>query len=93
MDTQDLELEIGFPVTRDLPGRGDIQAGELPGGKVATCLYTGPYSDMELAYTALSRWMEENGYEPTGVAYEMYLSDPEETPPDRHQTQIAFPLK
>ncbi|MFO7742265.1 MAG: GyrI-like domain-containing protein [Anaerolineae bacterium] len=93
MDMQDLDVEIGFPVTRELPGRDDIQAGQLPEGRVATCLHTGPYSDMEPAYAALSQWMEENGYEPTGVAYEMYLSDPQETPPDRHQTQIAFPLK
>jgi effector-binding domain-containing protein len=93
MDMQDLDVEIGFPVARELPGRGDIQAGHLPQGKVATHLYTGPYSDMESAYDALSRWIEENGYEPTGVAYEFYLSDPEETPPDEHQTQIVFPLK
>ncbi|MEA3376174.1 MAG: GyrI-like domain-containing protein [Chloroflexota bacterium] len=93
MDMQDLDVEIGFPVTRELPGRDDIQAGQLPEGRVATCLHTGPYSDMEPAYAALSQWMEENGHEPTGVAYEMYLSDPEDTPPDRHQTQIAFPLK
>lgn len=93
MEMQDLDVEIGFPVTQEVPGRGDTQPGQLPEGKVATCLNTGPHSDMEPAYTALSQWMEENGYEPTGVAYEMYLSDPQETPPDRHQTQIAFPLK
>ncbi|MFO7742988.1 MAG: GyrI-like domain-containing protein [Anaerolineae bacterium] len=93
MDMQDLDVESGFPVTRELAGRDDIQPGQLPEGKVATCRYIGPYSDMEPAYDALFQWMEENGYEPTGVAYEMYLSDPQETPPDRHQTQIAFPLK
>jgi len=93
MDMQDLDVEIGFPVARELPGRGDIQAGEIPGGKVATCLYTGPYSDIEPAYNALFQWMEENGYEATGVAYEMYLDDPQETPPEELQTQIVFPLK
>ena len=93
MDMQNLDVEIGFPVPRELPGRGDIQAGHLPEGKIATYLYTGPYSDMEPAYDALSRWIEENGYEPTGVAYEFYLTDPEETPPEEHQTQIVYPLK
>lgn len=93
MDMQDLDVEIGFPVPRELPGRGDIQAGHLPEGKVATHLYIGPYSDMEPAYDALSQWIQENGYEPTGVAYEFYLSDPAETPPEEHQTQIVYPLK
>ena len=93
MDMQDLDVEIGFPVARELPGRGDIQAGEIAGGKAATCLYTGPYEDIGQPYEALSQWMEENGYEPTGVAYEMYLNDPQETPPEELQTQIVFPLK
>jgi effector-binding domain-containing protein len=92
-DMQDLDVGIGFPVARELPGRGPIQAGELPAGKVATCLYVGPYSGIGSAYTALSRWIEENNYQPTGVAYEVYLSDPDETPPAELQTQIVFPLK
>jgi effector-binding domain-containing protein len=45
------------------------------------------------AYEALARWIEENGYEPAGVAYEMYLNDPTETPPGQLQTQIVFALK
>lgn len=92
-DMQDLDIEIGFPVARELPGRGDIQASELPGGKVATCLYTGPYEDIEEPYEALSQWMEENGYEMAGAPYEMYLNDPQETPPEELQTLIVFPVK
>lgn len=93
MDMQDLDVEIGFPVARELASRGNIQAGEIAGGKAATCLYTGPYEDIEQPYEALSQWIEENAYEPTGVAYEMYLNDPQETPPEELQTQIVFPLK
>jgi effector-binding domain-containing protein len=92
-DMENLDIEIGFPVARELPGRGDIQAREIPGGKVATCLHVGPYSGIEPAYRALSQWMAEKGYEPTGVAYEFYLNDPQETPPEELRTQIAFPLK
>ncbi len=93
MDMQDMDIEAGFTVSRGLSGKGDIQAGEIPGGKVATCLSTGPYSGVEPAYNALSQWMKENGHEATGVAYEMYLNDPGQTPPQELQTQIVFPLK
>ena len=93
MDMQNLDVAIGFPVSRKLAGRDDIQAGEIPGGKAATCLYVGPYAEIEPAYTALSEWMKDNGYKATGVAYEMYLNDPEETPPQELQTQIVFPLE
>jgi effector-binding domain-containing protein len=93
MDMEDLDVEMGFPVSREFPGSDDITAGEIPGGKFAACFYTGPYSGVKLAYTALSQWMEDNGYEPTGVAYEMYLDDPAQTPPQDLRTQIMFPLK
>ena len=93
MDMQNLDVEIGFPVSKKLPGRGDIQASEIPGGKAASCLAVGPYSEIEPAYNALFHWTEENGYEPSGVAYEMYLNDPQQTPPQELQTRIAFPLR
>jgi effector-binding domain-containing protein len=93
MDMADLDVELGFPVTRPLPDKAEIKAGEIPAGQVATCLYTGPYSDIESAYNALIEWMKDNGYEATGVSYELYLNDPNETPPAELQTQIIFPLK
>jgi effector-binding domain-containing protein len=93
MDMQDLDVEIGFPVARELPAQGTIQSGELPAGQVATCLYTGPYQDIGQPYEALAQWIGDSGREPTGVSYEFYLNDPEETPSEQLQTQIVFPLK
>jgi effector-binding domain-containing protein len=93
MDMQDLDVEIGFPVYKRLPGKDDIKASDIPGGKAATCLHTGPYSGIGPAYNALSQWIKDNGYEVTGVAYEVYLDDPAQTPPQELRTQILFPLK
>jgi len=93
MDMADLDVELGFPVARTLPGRAEIKAGEILGGQVATCLYTGPYSDIASAYEALSQWMKDQGYEASGVVYEFYLNDPAQTPPAELQTQIVFSLK
>jgi effector-binding domain-containing protein len=91
-DMQDLDVAIGFPVARVLEGRDEIQAGELPGGRIATCVHTGPYSEIEPAYDALSAWVADQGLEPTGVAYEFYLNDPQTTPPEDLQTRIVYPL-
>jgi effector-binding domain-containing protein len=93
MDMQDLDVEAGFPVSRPLPGRGDIQASEIAGGKAATCIHVGPYSEVGPAYETLSQWIKENGYDATGVAYEMYLNDPQQTPPQELKTQIVLPLR
>jgi effector-binding domain-containing protein len=93
MDMQDLDVEIGFPVVKALQGKDDIQASEVPGGKLGYALHTGRYADIAPAYDTLTHFVKEQGYELTGVAYEFYLNDPGETPQDELQTQIVFPLK
>jgi effector-binding domain-containing protein len=92
MDMEDLDTEIGFPFQQRLPGRGNILAGEIPGGKAAACLHVGPYDQLAAAYQALHEWTEANGHARTGVAYEFYLNDPQATPPAELQTQLVFPL-
>ena len=93
MDMEDLDIEVGFTVSTTTAGRGNIEAGELPPGKIATYVHKGPYSELGPAYTTLSEWIEAHGYEAAGVAYEFYLNDPGETPPQELLTQIAFPLR
>jgi len=93
MDMKDLDIEIGFPYERELPGKGNVAAGAIPGGKAATCLHVGPYPELGKAYEALHAWMAANGHTPTGVAYEIYLNDPQTTPPAELQTQLVFPVK
>jgi len=92
-DRDALDIEAGFPVFKSLPGEDGIQAGQLPAGKVASCLFTGPYDQMEPAYHELERWILKNGYEPTGVAYEVYMNDPAFTPPNTLKTQIILPIR
>ena len=70
---QNLDIEFGFPVGRRLAGKKEIQASEIPDVKIATCLHISHYSEVEPAYNALSQLIKYNGYEASGVAYEMYL--------------------
>jgi len=93
MDMQNLDIEIGFPVSCPLAGQGNIQPNQIFGGKLATCLYIGPYSDVGPAYDALTKFVKDKGVEATGVAYEFYLNDPQTVQASELQTQIYFPLK
>ena len=92
MDMHDLDVEIGFPVARMLPASGEIQSSEIPAGEYATCHYTGTYQDIGPAYEALTQFIQQRARQPSGVAYEYYLNDPTETPPEELQTSIVFPL-
>ena len=90
LDMQDLDVQIGFQVSGQLPGRGDIEAGHIPGGQAVSCIYQGEYS---ATYQAMNDWIAEKGLEPTGVAYEFYIDDPAQVPMERVRTQIYLPLK
>jgi Transcriptional regulator, effector-binding domain/component len=92
VDMQDLDIEIGFPVSRSLPAKGEIQSRVIPASRVATCLYTGLYSKMAPACEVLETWIKENGFQPAGMVYEVYLNSPAEVPPEELKTQIVFPL-
>jgi len=93
MDMEHLEVEMGFPVGKALPGRGEIQAGEIPAGKKATTIYKGPYQGMEPVYRDLTQWIQDNGYQPSGVVYEFYYNSPDEVPESELMTKIVFLLK
>lgn len=93
MDMQNLDLEIGIPVEERFEGQGAIRPSCIPGGRLAACTFTGPSQDLARAYAALARLVERRGLRATGVAYELYLNDPQTTPPQQLQTRILFPLK
>ena len=93
LDMQNLDVELGFPVLKELPGKDDIQPGKILAGKYGVCHYTGPYEKMVPAYDALNNLIKENGFETTGIAYEYYLNGPQDAAPEDLKTRIEFPLK
>jgi len=94
MEMENLDIEAGFPVLKKLPGKDDVKASEIPAGKVATCVYTGPYGEeMKAAYEALGKLVVEKGLVSTGIVYEIYFNSPMDTPQEKLQTKIVFPLK
>ncbi len=93
LDMENLDVEMGFPVSKKLPGKDHIQPNKIPAGKQVSCMYKGPYKEMEAPYNAMTEWMNDKGYEPTGISYEYYYNSPEEVPEDELLTKIVFPVK
>lgn len=90
LDMEDLDVEMGFPVSSPQPDRGEIRAGKIPAGKRVIGMHQGPYAAMEPTYNAMTQWMAEQGYVPTGVAYEYYYNSPNEVPESELLTRIVF---
>lgn len=93
MDMDDLDIEVGFPVSKDLPVREDMNMSLIPSGRCAMTMHTGPYTDIHYAYEELMEWMKKEGHEGSGAAYEFYLNDPATTPQEELQTKIMILVK
>lgn len=94
-----MTIEPGVPVAALPVGGaaspdGDIRADTLPGGRVATTIHTGPYEKLGGAYSALERWMSENGHAPAASPWESYLTDPaEHADPAEWRTEVFWPMR
>lgn len=93
MDMENLKLEIGFPIAKEMAGKGDITLSNIPAGKKATGFHKGPYNEIGLLYDRLAMWIGEKGYEPTGVVYEYYYNSPQEIMESELLTKVEFLLK
>ena len=93
LDMQNMDVEMGFPVSKPLPGKGDIKAGEISPGKIVSYMHKGPYSEMEPIYNRIFQWIEEKGHQPKGIYYEYYYNSPDEVPESELLTRIVIPVK
>lgn len=87
------EMELAVPVREPLEGTERIRASELPGGRAAVALHVGPYDKVADTWNAFGAWMNEQGLERCDAPWEEYLNDPQDTPPEKLQTRIVWPIK
>jgi effector-binding domain-containing protein len=93
MSAEEIDMEAGVPLGNPLPGNDQVNPSILPGGPVAVVWYTGPYGEeMAGAYGAIEQWMNDNDRIPTGGPWEVYWTDPAETPSEEYRTEIIWPM-
>lgn len=71
-----------------------VQTVEVGAGKYAKLSYTGPYSDMHVAYRWLyGQWLGQSGLQSGGApCFEEYLNNPQNTAPAELKTDIFLSL-
>lgn len=95
------DVEIGIPI--DMPAsnlrrleeaeRGELAAGELPGGDAATTIHEGSYDSISEAYERLERFIHEQGREMGGAPWESYVVEMSEVDdPSQLRTEVYWPL-
>lgn len=91
-DLNNLDVEIGFPVSRPLQGSGEITARTIPVQRAITGLHLGSYRDSDPLYFEMMKWIKDNGYEAQGAVYNYYLNDLNR-PESELLTKIVIPVK
>lgn len=87
-DGENFEIEAGVVVPDGTKGEGEIVASELPAGKVAATIHTGPYENLPKTYAAVMEWLKTKEQKMAGPAWEVYVSDPGKTKPEELKTEV-----
>lgn len=90
--TGDADLEVAFPVANRVKSEGEIEYYELPAGRFARVLHTGPYEQCTATYERLFAGLAAQGLAITGPIREYYLNDPSEVAPEEILTEILAPV-
>jgi AraC family transcriptional regulator len=77
-----------------IQAEGDVGVQEIAGGEYAVVTHCGPYEKLSETYAYLcGQWLAGSGREMRSApAFEVYLNDPNTTPPDDLRTEIHLPL-
>lgn len=70
-----------------------VRLDSLKEGLCVQYLHIGPYQDEEASIAKMSEFADASGYLLTGKHHEIYLSDPQRTPPERLKTILRHPVK
>ncbi|MBD3184628.1 hypothetical protein GF312_20275 [Candidatus Poribacteria bacterium] len=85
---------FGKHLPKDIIGNEIIKVYNLQGGEMACTIHNGSYELIGDAYNALMNWIEENSYEISGCAREVYLKGPEMgADPATFVTEVQIPVK
>ena len=87
-----MEFEIAVPIVGRISVEPGFDVKSLPGGKMVTLIYTGPYHEVGGAYTKAIEYVGSHGLKMNGFCREMYLNNPQEVPESKLMTEIQIPV-
>lgn len=90
-DAQGYRLDAAIAVVmKPVELTGNVRAGKSPSGPSLRVVHQGPYASMTPSYAKLAAYMAAHGLREGSVSWEIYMSDPEQTPDDDLITHIYF---
>lgn len=94
-DGAETGFELGFPIVADdasAAKRAGLGVGQTFSGNAFSMVHEGPYAELSKAYKRLEQELSAQGFSGSGDTWEVYLNDPDNTPPAELRTQIYWPI-
>lgn len=90
-----IRYDACITVNDEVVGEGEVGTQDISGGDYVICTHRGPYENLEQTYAELmGKGLPQIGREfADKPAFEIYLNNPELTPPKELVTEIYLPLK
>ena len=94
-ETSKIRYDACIAASGDMTPAGEVGIQEVAGGEFAVALHVGPYENLKHTYAELcGRWLPASNREVKNApSVEVYLNDPERTPPDELRVEIQLPLE
>jgi DNA-binding transcriptional MerR regulator len=90
---RDLHVGAAVPIQEPIPANERVQVHELPGTDTMACVvHHGPFATLGEAYSAVTGWIESNGYRVAGPNRELYLQYERNGDQAQYVTEIQFPV-
>src|SRR5262249_32784880 len=86
-----VEVEVGVQVAGTFLGDHQVVCSSLPGGTAAVVVHRGSYHALNGAHQAVQSWCADNGYETTGVRWEVYGDWSDD--PEQLTTEVWYQLR
>lgn len=88
-----VDAEVVEVIDGQLPATERIQVKVLKRTLVASVIHEGPYENLNIAYSAISKWIEDNNYVLSGSLRELYIKGEWNSEgPHEYITEIQFPI-
>jgi effector-binding domain-containing protein len=90
-------FDAGIPVS-GVPSRGagpdsPVRMGETYGGRVVRAVHVGPYTGLTTTHEIIEAFVSGHRLEANGRSWNVFVSDPGDTPEEELVTEIYYPVK
>jgi len=85
---ENYDMEIAVPVLESNEGTRICEPH-----KCAKVNYIGLYDEMPKVYVQLQKWIDEHNFKLAGVPFDIYMTDPNTTSPEKNEVAVFFPIE